>query len=150
MKLTPLAFLAAVERSLTDLLPAAAPTGGQWTFQRFINLAEQSGSLEVQRECGGEPRAAGVIHVRTMVGAQDAFLQGWILPEGAEDRVPFLLRESGGPKSEEEIYGLADGWATVLATTASTPTDASPSEPAKAGKPAARPKATVAKKQAAL
>jgi hypothetical protein len=146
MELTPFAFLALAERTLVGLLPAA-PGGAQWSFQRFVNFAGHSGSLEIGVQAGESPvRALGVLRARVVRGAHEAFLQGGMQPAGSEDSAGFVLKEVSGPRLEEEVFALAEGWAAVLAQGLQEPApEAKPEKAPAAPKKEPRPKPARAK-----
>jgi hypothetical protein len=115
MEPTPFAFLAAAERTLAAVLPAELPGGGKWNFQRFINFSDQSGSLEIGVEIAGQGvQGLGVLHARMTFTSTEPLLQGWIQFGDHEMRVDFTLNESDGPKADEEVFALAEGWAIEL------------------------------------
>jgi hypothetical protein len=149
MELTPFAFLAAVERALVALLPTELPGGARWNFQRIVNFAGQSGSLEigVMPAGGAISRGLGVLQVRVTPDSAEPLIQGWMqIGEGAAPTA-FALEETNGPRAEEAIFALADGWtpALTLAATEAT-TEKSPSEkPAATKSVSAKPKAAKSK-----
>jgi len=115
MTITSLAFLTIAERFFGDLLSPPSAQFGKWTYQRVINIADQSATLQIfVQHIDGSSHLVGTIFSRIISNTQAPFLQGWIKTETMDTPTPFLVRDLNPVRIEENAYGLVDSWASLI------------------------------------
>ena len=120
MKMTPLSFVSVAEGFLGDALRAAAPLGGMWSFQRFINPLETSCSLQISYQSLGAPmHVVGIVYAVASM-SHEPCIQGWMQLKSGTKRMPFVVRDSSLPRMEEEIYGLTETWSNYFSSVMET------------------------------
>jgi hypothetical protein len=109
MQLTPLGFVAQAEEFLKEALALPPVGGGNWAFQRTVNLHEHSGSLQViLQQPSGNRRTRAVLQARLTGGPRDAGIQGWTEFDASEERDMFVLRQDDSVYACEEVFDIVD------------------------------------------
>src|SRR6476660_5630444 len=115
MNVTPLAFLESMEKLSGDFLRANTASAWVWTFNRFLAFHDASGSVQVMvGEPHGEPRLAGVLHVRQVTDATVSVWRGWTRYDGMAVPTPFVFHIRADDSVESSAGQLAEQWSSDL------------------------------------
>ena len=109
MQLTPLGFVSQAEDFLKEALSLPPLGGGNWAFQRTVNLHEHSGSLQViLHQPSGSRKTRAVLQARLTGGPRDAGIQGWAEFEPNEERDTFVLKQNDSVYACEEVFDIVE------------------------------------------